>query len=152
MSAQRGLYHAAMTVVVGYVPTPEGEAALAAAIEEGRRRDEPLNVLNIGQGNASNDRYVLDEQAHDALRQRLDEAGVRHEIHTLVRGKDPAEEIVTEAERLGASMVVIGIRRRTPTGRRLGSLRRWGQGRSTGAGSRSVARSGCDRGPPAGRR
>ena len=33
-----------MTIVVGYVPTPEGEAALDAAIAEARLRDQPLHA------------------------------------------------------------------------------------------------------------
>ena len=35
-----------MTVLVGYVPTAEGEAAFAAGLEEARRRGEDLVVLN----------------------------------------------------------------------------------------------------------
>ena len=35
-----------MTVLVGYVPTPEGEAAFNAALSEARRRGERLVVLN----------------------------------------------------------------------------------------------------------
>ena len=35
-----------MTVLVGYVPTAEGEAAFTAALQEAGRRNEPLVVLN----------------------------------------------------------------------------------------------------------
>jgi hypothetical protein len=35
-----------MTVLVGYVPTPEGDAAFAAALDEAGRRAEPLLLLN----------------------------------------------------------------------------------------------------------
>ena len=41
-----------MTVLVGYVPTPEGEAAFSAALAEARRRSEPLLVLNSARSGA----------------------------------------------------------------------------------------------------
>ncbi len=34
-----------------------------------------------------------------------------------MRGQDGADEVVAAAERLGASLVVIGLRRRSPTGK-----------------------------------
>ena len=41
-----------MTIVVGFVPTPEGDAALAAAISEARLREEPLHVVNTSRGDS----------------------------------------------------------------------------------------------------
>ena len=35
-----------MTVVVAYLPTPEGEAAFDAGVAEALRRQEPLLVVN----------------------------------------------------------------------------------------------------------
>jgi nucleotide-binding universal stress UspA family protein len=108
-----------MTIVVGYVPTPEGAAALTAAIDEARRRSETLHVLNAARGDATGDANFLDDEAVAALRARLADSGVGFEVQQLVRGRDAADEIVEAAERLGASLVVIGIRRRTPTGKLL---------------------------------
>ena len=108
-----------MTIVVGYVPTPEGDAALTAAIDEARRRSETLHVLNAARGDASGDANFLDDEAVATLRGRLADSGVGFEVQQLVRGRDAADEIVETAERVGASLVVIGIRRRTPTGKLL---------------------------------
>jgi nucleotide-binding universal stress UspA family protein len=108
-----------MTIVVGYVPTPEGEAALTAAIEEAGRRSEQLHVLNTARGDASGDPMFLDDDAVTALRSRLAGSGIGFEVRQLVRGRDAAEEIVEAASRLDASLVVIGLRRRTPTGKLL---------------------------------
>jgi nucleotide-binding universal stress UspA family protein len=108
-----------MTIVVGYVPTREGEAALTAAIDEARRRSETLHVLNAARGDATGDPHFLDDEAVAALRGRLADSGVGFELQQLVRGRDAADEIVEAAERLAASLVVIGLRRRSPTGKLL---------------------------------
>jgi nucleotide-binding universal stress UspA family protein len=106
-----------MTIVVGYVPTPEGEAALAAAIPEAQRREEPLHIVNSSRGDTLSDPRYASEDALDEVRARLDQSGVVYEIKQFVRGHDAAEEIVEAADRLNASLIVIGLRRRTPTGK-----------------------------------
>ena len=106
-----------MTIVVGYVPTPEGEAALTAAISEARLREEPLHVVNTARGDALSDPRYASEDSLDALRARLDETGIAYEVKQYVRGHEASEELVTEADRLKASLIVIGIRRRSPTGK-----------------------------------
>jgi nucleotide-binding universal stress UspA family protein len=106
-----------MTIVVGYVPSPEGEAALTAAVAEARRRQDALHVLNTAREDSLGDSRFLPEPAVEALRARLDDAGIGYEIEQLVRGKEAAEEIVDAADRLSADLIVIGLRRRSPTGK-----------------------------------
>jgi nucleotide-binding universal stress UspA family protein len=106
-----------MTIVVGYVPTPEGEAALAAAITEAQRREEPLHLINSSRGDSLSDPRFASEDSLDQVRARLTETGVPYEIQQLVRGHDASDEVVEAADRLKASLIVIGIRRRTATGK-----------------------------------
>ena len=114
----RALRHApAMTIVVGYVPTPEGEAALRAAVSEARLREQPLHLVNTSRGDALADPRFATAADLDKARAELDATGVVYEIEQQVRGRDAAEEVVDAAERLGASMIVIGLRRRTLTGK-----------------------------------
>ena len=108
-----------MTIVVGYVPTPEGEAALTAAIAEARLREQPLHVVNTSRGDSLVDRRFVQEQRLQALRSRLDASGVVYEIDQQVRGHEASEEVVDAADRVKASLIVIGLRRRTPTGKLL---------------------------------
>jgi nucleotide-binding universal stress UspA family protein len=108
-----------MTIVVGYVPTPEGEAALDAAVAEARLREEPLHVVNSTRGDALVDSRFVQGSGLDGLRSRLDATGVVYEIEQQVRGHEAAEEVVDAADRVKASLIVIGIRRRTPTGKLL---------------------------------
>ena len=108
-----------MTIVVGYVPTPEGEAALTAAISEAQLREQPLHVVNSSRGDSLADRRYASEDALDEVRARLDKTGVAYEIVQLVRGHEASDELVDEADRLKASLIVIGLRRRTATGKLL---------------------------------
>jgi nucleotide-binding universal stress UspA family protein len=108
-----------MTVVVGYVPGPSGEAALGAALAEADRRRESLLVVNVGLPDAANDPRFLDEGERVRLADRLLFAGAAFEIEQLVRGRDAADELVEAAARVRASVLVIGMRRRSPTGKLL---------------------------------
>src|SRR5689334_9873907 len=106
-----------MTIVVGYVPTPEGEAALTAAIAEARLREQPLHIVNSARGDSLVDSRFVQESGIDDLRSRLDASGVVYEIDQKVRGHEASEEVVEAADRVKASLIVIGLRRRTPTGK-----------------------------------
>lgn len=108
-----------MTIVVGYVPKPEGRAALRAALEEADLRGEPLHVLNTSRGDAVLDSSYASPEDLAEVRRLLEESGIPFELEQHVRGKDGAEEVVAAAERLGATLIVIGLRRRTPTGKAL---------------------------------
>jgi nucleotide-binding universal stress UspA family protein len=106
-----------MTIVVGYVPTPESEAALRAAVDEARLRDQPLHVVNSSRGDALSDPRFASDSALDQVRATLDTAGVVYEIVQQVRGHEASDELVEAAERVKASLIVIGLRKRTPTGK-----------------------------------
>jgi nucleotide-binding universal stress UspA family protein len=108
-----------MTIVVGYVPTPEGEAALTAAIAEARLREQPLHLVNSSRGDALADPRFASDDALAAVRARLAEAGVVFEIAQEVRGHEASEEVVEAAARVQATLIVIGMRRRSPTGKLL---------------------------------
>lgn len=108
-----------MPVVVGYVPTPEGRAALRRAAEECRLRNTRLVVINSNRGGKDLDadeaaRYELEL---DDIRSQLETAGVSHEVRQLVRGMEPAEDLIAVAEEIEADFIVIGLRRRTPVGK-----------------------------------
>ena len=106
-----------MTIVVGYVPTPEGEAALSAAISEARLREEPLHVVNTSRGDSLIDSRFASGDTLAGIRGRLDESGVVYEIDQQVGGHDASEELVDIADRVRASLIVIGLRKRSPTGK-----------------------------------
>lgn len=107
------------TVVVGYVPKPEGEAALAKAIEEAKLRGAKLVVVNSHRGGQDFDGEAARraESEMEDVKKRLDAAGVEHDLRQLVRGFEPAEDLISIAEANDAELIVIGLRRRSPVGK-----------------------------------
>ena len=106
-------------VVVGYVPKPEGKAALRLAAEEAKLRNASLVVVNSHRGGREFDREdAMDSESQlKEVRDQLKKAGVEHEIRQLVRGLDPAEDLMNVAAEVGADVIVIGLRRRSPVGK-----------------------------------
>lgn len=108
-----------MTIVVGYVPRAEGRAALRRAAEEARLRSARLIVINSNKGGThlDEDDAIEHERELAEVRAQLDADGIEHEVRQLVRGLDPAEDLIAVAEETGADFIVIGLRRRTPVGK-----------------------------------
>lgn len=107
------------TVVVGYVPKPEGEAALLRAVDEVRLRGSDLVVVNSVRSDESDPEWVRKTDADlAAVRERLDDAGIDYEVRRQTDdGHGAADELVAIAEEVGADLVVIGVRRRSATGK-----------------------------------
>jgi nucleotide-binding universal stress UspA family protein len=106
------------TVVLGYVPKPEGEAALTVSIAEARLRHADLVVVS------SHRAHRDDAEAHERLqaeleelRVRIEEAGVAADVRHPDTGLEASEDLLTIAEEVAAELVVIGLRRRTPVGK-----------------------------------
>jgi nucleotide-binding universal stress UspA family protein len=108
-------------IVVGFIDTPEGHAAVEAAIAEARIRDGSLVVVNSMHGGSreSEEQYRATSEAFAALQARLDREGVPYETHEYVRGNSPSEDIMQAVSASGAGMIVIGIRSRSATGKLL---------------------------------
>ncbi|MEO7061718.1 MAG: universal stress protein [Lapillicoccus sp.] len=106
-------------IVVGYIPTPEGSAAVDMAIEEARRMSARLIVVNTGHfGDYSHPNFAT-EQDVDALDAQLVAAGLEHEVRRPTDGGAAADAILGAAEEVGADLIVIGVRRRSPVGKLL---------------------------------
>lgn len=107
-----------MSVVVGYLPTPEGQAALSAGLRAARDLTTTLVVVNVESARgvreaAANPGYL------QALTGLLQESGVPHELLHPVGDFDSAEEILKAAEGHAGRLIVLGLRHRTPVGKLL---------------------------------
>ena len=105
-----------MTVVVGYIPDKYGEAALAAGIEEARRRATRLVVVNATRGDALVDRRYVGEEGLAELNTRLAGVDVAYDVRQTM-GADVADEMLKVVEDTTAQLLVIGIRHRSPVGK-----------------------------------
>ena len=106
-------------VVIGYVSTPEGYAALRHARREAALRAAKLVVVNSERGgrDGNAERAVQTERELEEVRHELEAEGLDHDVRHLARGNDPAEDLLAVADEVGAELVVIGLRRRTPVGK-----------------------------------
>lgn len=107
-----------MSVVVGYVATPEGEAALDAAVDEARARRVPLVVVMGERGLRAEPEDEIEARS-SAVRARLERTGLTFEVRRSTRGRDVADDIVGAAAETDAKLIVIGLRRRSPVGKLL---------------------------------
>jgi nucleotide-binding universal stress UspA family protein len=108
-----------MTIVLGYVPTAEGDAALTFAIEEAQLRDAQVVLVNSSRGDAPVDERLAPAERIDQIRMQAAGAGITLQVRQPVRGRDGASEILAAAEDVAANMIVIGVRRRSPVGKLL---------------------------------
>ena len=108
-----------MSVVVGYVSTPEGDAALDVAVSEARARGERLVVILSERGQRLGTEAAELQAEGDEVRRRLDGTGLRYDVRLTSRGHDVAEDIIGAASSEEAVLIVIGLRRRSPVGKLL---------------------------------
>lgn len=106
-----------MNIVTGYIPTPEGVAAVDYAIEQAKATGAVLTVVNTGKDGNYSDPVFASGPDLDALAAQLAAAGIEHAIAQPTDGSPAAASILATAEEVGADLVVIGIRRRSPVGK-----------------------------------
>jgi nucleotide-binding universal stress UspA family protein len=106
-------------IVVGYLRSPEGRAALRRAIEETRLRDGELLVVHSMRGGERDDddevrRY---QEEFEQLEERLRSEQITSSLVEYTRGQDPAGDLLQVVADEGAELLVIGVRRRSPVGK-----------------------------------
>ena len=105
-----------MTILVAYVPRPEGQAALDKGLEIAARRKERLLVVNAGPGGAGSqdDRKLADTLDVERVETLLAASGLDAEFKQFVRGRNAVAEIEALVDELDVSLVIIGLRKRSP--------------------------------------
>jgi len=105
-----------MAVVVGYLATPEGRAALDAAVAEAKQRGKRVVVVVSSRPDEPADQRAEVEADLARVDAALAADGTAHEIR-LLDGGDVADDLISTAEDVDAELVVIGLRRRSPVGK-----------------------------------
>jgi nucleotide-binding universal stress UspA family protein len=104
-------------ILIGYVPTAEGEAALTAAAAEARLRGASVLLLNTSRGDAYLDRRYANAEELATAEAKLRELGVDVTIHQAVGSGDVAAELLKAPSTEDVGLIVLGLRRRSPVGK-----------------------------------
>lgn len=107
-----------MTILVGYLPRPEGDAALRFAASLARDRGEDVLVMGAGPAHESAVADGLNPAQQQGVVDILEKAGVPYRLQAMTGLASPANQIL-EAE-FGdddVTMVVLGIKHRTAVGK-----------------------------------
>ena len=108
-----------MTILVAYVPRPEGRAALDKGIEIAKRRQEPMLIVNASPGGQQEDASLAPGCEVEQIEAQLAAQGIQGEFKQFVRGKNAVEEINDLVETRDISVLIIGLRKRTAVGKLL---------------------------------
>lgn len=95
-----------MTVVIARSNSPESAAALTAGLKEAKRREEDVVI------------FQLDGQQLDPDTPDIDGVPVTYRFPDP-RGRDATGDLLDVAEEIGASLIVVGIKHRSPVGKLL---------------------------------
>ena len=101
-----------MAVVVGYLPSREGRAALAHGVDAAVRHQVGLVVVS-----SKEDTAQAVETDLAAFTDQLRDNGLTYEVRHLPGSSDPADDLLAVAEEVDADVIVIGLRRRSPVGK-----------------------------------
>ena len=108
-----------MAVVVGFIPTDVGFAALEAARTEAEQRGGPLIVVNVMREGVQGDPRHADEQQLEIARDQLRGTAVRVEFRQVQVEDDIADAILDVVEQERAELLVLGVRRQHDLARHL---------------------------------
>jgi nucleotide-binding universal stress UspA family protein len=106
-----------MTILIGYVPTAEGRAALDAGLAEAKVRGADVVVVNSPRRGPAVDAERISDDDATTLAARAAEVGVSAQVRQPLHDDDlprTFEHLVAET---GADLIVIGLRRRSPVGK-----------------------------------
>lgn len=107
-----------MSVVVAYTPDAYGEAALSHGAAEATLRKTDLVVVNATKGDAPVDDQYANADEMDVMLAGLAGSGIDVTVRRDVTA-DLSHLVVDVAKETNASLVVVGIRDRSPVGKAL---------------------------------
>jgi nucleotide-binding universal stress UspA family protein len=105
-----------MTIAVAYRPDEFGRAALDWAAQQASRTSDSLLLVNVSRGAPRLDTGFARGTHMQDVREKLARENIPFEVRQ-VTGEDVAGAVLFEAEQGGASLIVIGVRPRSPVGK-----------------------------------
>ena len=108
-----------MTILVALSPSERRTRIMDFAVEEAKLRGKKLVIVHSLYGGDKTSEEEI-EQGENLLKwaeEKAKDAGLEVETHLLVRGKDPADDILDFMKEKKPDMVVVGVKKRSPTGK-----------------------------------
>ncbi|MFA9446477.1 universal stress protein [Egicoccus sp. AB-alg6-2] len=109
-----------MNIVVGYADTGAGNAALEVGLAEATLRGAALHVRHVARIGLRNEPPEAIERMRARLAQidqQIASLGLDGGAELRLEGREAADVLLEEVGALGAEMLVIGARRRSPVGK-----------------------------------
>ena len=103
-------------IVVGFVSTPEGHAALRHAGHEALLRTLPLLVVDLSKDGHDATPAAVDGDLGE-VRTQLDAAGLAVDIASPDPLFEPSEHLLKVTQEAGGTLIVIGLRHRSRVGK-----------------------------------
>lgn len=110
-----------MKILVGYRGLDVGRDLLEIALKHAKAFDGEVLLITSMKGGERNEKSAY-EQAEKNLKdagQYFEENGVKSDIHLLVRGFEPGEDIVRFAREKNVDEIIIGVKSRSKVGKLL---------------------------------
>ena len=107
-----------MTIAVAYRPDEFGRAALDWAAAHARSTQDTLLIINVNRTDPRLDSGHARGHHIQDFTESLKADKIAVEVRQ-VKGEDISETVLFEVEQGGASLLVIGVRRRSPVGKML---------------------------------
>jgi nucleotide-binding universal stress UspA family protein len=109
-----------MTVAVAHQVSPTSRVALLQAVQEARFRDTDLAVLHVVESIDADREEAYRLGVSDEIEKVVGKAaGVPWKLHLATAEPDLSGALLTLVDTLGADLLVIGARRRSPVGKAL---------------------------------
>ncbi len=106
-----------MKFLVAYSGSNEARAALDLAVEHAALFKAKVFVITSMEGGRSEkpEDIARVNQELKQVRQKLEDAGVAHEVHEMARGLSPGEDIVIFAKENQIDQIFVGIEKKSRT-------------------------------------
>jgi nucleotide-binding universal stress UspA family protein len=106
-----------MAVVVGYTPTNTGFLAVTEAVREARSHGAAVVIVNVVGVTGFASPTAAEDQDLDSLTAWLTADGVEHSVRQIESHDPVADLLLAVADEVGARLIVVGLKRRSPFGK-----------------------------------
>jgi len=108
-----------MKILVGYRGNNVGRDLLEQAIKQAKAFDGEVHVVTsmVGGEKTEKEKITEAEENLENAKQYLDAQGVKNDVHLLVRGRSPGEDIVLYAKENGIDEIIIAVKSRSKVGK-----------------------------------